>query len=233
MPLEQWTGTLTLSPEQQAIFESQQRIQGGRSQLAEDLLGGARDELGRPVDWQGFPARPDDMEAARNRAEANIYGRYASRLDPQFQQREQALTSQLYNQGLRPGDEAWDTAMANLGRERTDAYQTALRESVMGGGTEARAAGQYQQGLRSSAIAEELQRRGWSLNEIQALLGGAQVGLPQMPSFAQAGAAQATQYLPAAQQQFNNAMQGWQAQQQANQGFLSGLAGIGSIPFMF
>ena len=46
-----------------------------------------------------------------------------------------------------------------------------------------------------------MQKRGWSLNEINALISGQQVGMPQMPSFNPAAAAEATQYNTAAQNQ--------------------------------
>ncbi len=62
---------------------------------------------------------------------------------------------------------------------------------------------QYQQGLRQQAIAEEAQRRGMSINEMNALISGQQIGTPQMPNFQGAGRADATNYLGAAQAQGN------------------------------
>lgn len=57
--------------------------------------------------------------------------------------------------------------------------------------------------LRQQAITEEMQRRGMSLNEMNALLNGQQVGMPQMPSFNQAGKAETPDYAGALQQQYN------------------------------
>ncbi|MBU90821.1 MAG: hypothetical protein CL475_00165, partial [Acidobacteria bacterium] len=64
--------------------------------------------------------------------------------------------------------------------------------------------------LRQQAIAEEAQRRGMSINEMNALMTGQQVATPQMPQFLGAGAAQAPQLLAAAQAQGNFDQQGYQ-----------------------
>lgn len=49
----------------------------------------------------------------------------------------------------------------------------------------------YANQLRQQQMAEAMQQRGFSLNEINALLSGQQVGMPQMPNFSNATAAQA------------------------------------------
>lgn len=59
----------------------------------------------------------------------------------------------------------------------------------------------YQNTLRQQAIAEEAQRRGLSINEMNALMTGQQVASPGMPQFMGASQAQAPQYLAAAQAQ--------------------------------
>ena len=62
-------------------------------------------------------------------------------------------------------------------------------------GSNAQNYGQNMQGaqfgntLRQQQMAEMLQQRGSSLNEMNALLSGGQVGMPSMPSYQQAGAA--------------------------------------------
>jgi len=68
---------------------------------------------------------------------------------------------------------------------------------------------QYQQGLRQQAIAEEAQRRGMSINEMNALISGQQVSTPQMPNFQGASKAAPVNYLGAAQAQGNFDQQGY------------------------
>ena len=59
----------------------------------------------------------------------------------------------------------------------------------------------YQNQLRQAQIAESLQQRGMGINEINALLSGNQVNMPNMPSFNTANRAETTQYNTAAQNQ--------------------------------
>jgi hypothetical protein len=105
-------------------------------------------------------------EEIRNRAEQAIYDRSASRLDPQWEQRESEMEAQLRAQGMRPGDEAYDTAMANMERERQDAYQTAMTESIMGGGQEGQR--QYEQMLGRGQFGNQAQQQAYQ----QAMLRG-------------------------------------------------------------
>lgn len=84
----------------------------------------------------------------------------------------------------------------------------------------------YQNQLRQQAIAEEMQRRNMSLNELNALLSGQQVGMPQMPQFNAAGASQPYQGLQAAglQNQYN-----WDKYNANTQGNNSMMSGMGSL----
>lgn len=75
--------------------------------------------------------------------------------------------------------------------------QAALGEQAQQFGQGMAAAG-FNNQLRQQQIAEQMMQQGWTLNQINALMSGQQVGLPQMPGFGQAGAAQPTNYLGAA-----------------------------------
>lgn len=79
----------------------------------------------------------DNGAGARDKAENAIYGRETARLDPQYAQREQAMNAQLANQGLAPGSTAATAMQGQFGRDRNDAYATAQREAIIGGGAEA------------------------------------------------------------------------------------------------
>lgn len=236
----QWSQHLNLTPESQAALDSQQRIQSYRSGLAESLLSRAGGEFGAPIQGGSTPFAGVPMygQEARQSAEDAIYDRLSSRLDPQFEQREGDLEAKLRNQGLRPGDEAWDRAYGNLERARTDAYSNAMNQAVMGGGEEMQRqfgmdmqGASYQNTLRQAEIAEELQRRGWSLNEINAILSGQQVAQPNMPGFSGAGRAGATNYLGAAQMGHQANLDSFNAEQAAWQGLMSGVGSF--FPFGF
>jgi DNA-binding transcriptional MerR regulator len=83
----------------------------------------------------------------------------------------------------------------------------------------------YQNQRRQQQIAEEMQRRGFSLNEINAILTGQQVGMPSMPGFNTAQRSEGGQFLDAAQMQGQAAIDQFNAQQQQQNSMLSGIAG--------
>lgn len=84
----------------------------------------------------------------------------------------------------------------------------------------------YQNQLRQQQISEAQMRQLQPLNNINALLTGQQVGMPQMPSFNANQAAQPVNYLGAAQAQGNYNMQN---QQMQNASQSSTIGGIGSL----
>jgi hypothetical protein len=57
--------------------------------------------------------------------------------------------------------------------------------------------------LRQNQLAEEMQRRGFSLNEINALISGQQVAMPNMPGFNQASKSAGVDYTGAARDQYS------------------------------
>lgn len=89
--------------------------------------------------------------------------------------------------------------------------------------------------LRAQQIAEEAQRRGMSLNEMNALISGQQVQTPQMPQFmGGSNAQQAPNLLGAAQATGNYNMNAWQQEQAANAGLWGGLGqAAGTAAMMF
>jgi hypothetical protein len=84
----------------------------------------------------------------------------------------------------------------------------------------------YQNQLRQQQIAEEMQKRGFSLNEINALLSGQQVAAPQMPSFMGAERAEAAPVYQGAVDQGN-----WD--QAANQQMTDAMTGLAGSAMMF
>lgn len=207
-----WTQTTSLSDVSQGALDSQQAVQKGRSDMALGLMDRSKNEFGDQMDWSKFGDMEKiagDPNAVRSQAENSLYSKATSRLDPRFAQKRESQESALRNQGLRPGDEAYDTQMANLGREEQDAYGAASNDASIYGGQEAQlnqnmgaqSAG-FNNTVRQGRVAEEMQKRGFSLNEINAILTGQQVGLPSAPGFNTAGKAAGTNYTGAAQDQY-------------------------------
>lgn len=249
--LNRWTQTTTLDPDSQAALDAQQQLQAQRSGLAESMYDRVASEYGaNPPDYSNYEALGSTPQAmsfgggakySQDAADA-IYGQFQARNEPQFERAQNAKRTQLYNMGLREGDEAFDNAMGDLSQQQQDARQQAQYQATIGAGQEAArmqgmdiAAGQaqygqqmssanYQNQLRQQQIAEDMQRRGYSLNEINAILTGQQVGMPNMPSFNQAQRSEATQYNQAAQSQGQYNLDAFNAQQAGTTGALTGLA---------
>lgn len=170
-----WTQNQNLSSDAQALYDQQMGVMGGRGEMAAGMNERIRSEMGSPADWgqfgdvHGMEFSPDQI---RQQAEDAAYGRSTSRLDPRFEQSDEALEVKLRNQGLRAGDQAYDAAMANAGREKTDAYQTAQYDATQAGMGEANQLYQQQMGstemanaLRDQQIQEYLSKRNFSLSE--------------------------------------------------------------------
>lgn len=257
--LNRWTQTTTLDPESQAALDAQQRLQAQRSGLAGSMYDRVAQEYGDVPDFSQFEATGATPQAMTfgggdrysQEAEDALYGRFESRMEPQFSRAAEAKRTQLYNMGLREGDEAFRREMGDLEQQQEDARQQARYGASIGAGQEAArmqgmdiSAGQatygqqmsssnYQNQLRQQQIAEYMQQRGFSLNEINALLTGQQVGMPNMPSFNQAQRSEAVQYNQAAQSQGQYALDAYNAEQQAMQGVMSGVGSIAGGAMMF
>lgn len=240
-PVTSWTQTERLSPELQDILNKQIAIQGGRSDIAGNLIGRAGAEFGTAMDWSGLSpmgqapvqqfTMPEndigDPNQFRKSAEDAMYKQASSRLDPMFAGKRQELETKLRNMGVGPEDAAYKAQMQALSNQENDARNQALWSSSDAGRSEANQmyaqlmgrnqnkfqqalsanqqnygqmlqGSQYATALRQQQLTEAMQKRGFSLNEINALLSGQQVNSPQMPNFNPASAASPTPIYQAA-----------------------------------
>lgn len=184
---------IKLSPEQQALYQ-------GQTGLQQNLLGQAGQNLSQPMD--------NSAQAIADKA----YGAMTARLDPQWAQREEAQKTQLANQGLAPGGEAYTNAMRDFNNARTDAYQQANLGAIQ----TMPQTYQISQGLRDLP-----------LNELMALRSGTPVSMPQFQQ-GSPGTAQGPNTLAATAQQgsWQQAMYNAMMQQQNSQ--TQGLMGLGA-----
>lgn len=110
---------------------------GSAGDAAQAAAAQAREyELQKKLELEGLTDMPVADDATRQRVEDALYQRAQSRLDPMWQQRQQQDLDRLYAMGAREGDPLFEQMMANQARDRTDAYQTAMNEAIMGGGAE-------------------------------------------------------------------------------------------------
>lgn len=208
---DQWTSTVSLSPEQQNIYDLQ--VQGDKrlGEMANSQLDRINDTVSQPFDLSGAPDRvssvdaadygrytgsgpqyelyngtpaasqrvgdaaasqrvgdaaagqtvgnaaankqytgnmPDYSQFAGDIAQTQDYGAQAkevedslyrtatSRLDPQFQQREDQERTRLINSGVPEGSEAFRNAMDAFSRDKNAAYGDARDRAIQGRGAE-------------------------------------------------------------------------------------------------
>jgi len=93
-------------------------------------------------------------------------------------------------------------------------------------------AGGYNQNIRQQQIAEALSRRAQPLNELNALLTGQQVSMPNMPQFNAAGRADPINAMGVAQAQYGAQADAFNAQQAQRQAMMNGLFMLGGAAMM-
>lgn len=247
--------TITLSPEQQALYNqmvgNQQSLGGTAGMLLGDIRANATGGIDpRTLDYSvGTPTGAvrgvgaDDFSKDRRRVENAIY----SRLEPQIQRDRQSLDQKLANQGIAMGSEAYKNAMNDQGQRENDARMQAI---LAGGQEQSRlfdldlSQGQfanqaqnqlYNQGLSSAqfqnqAAQQDLQQQAYMnnlpLQTYNTLMTGAQ---PQMPQFQPY---QPTNYLQAAGMQGNAAMNQYNAQMGNRNAMMGGLFDLGGAAIM-
>jgi len=198
IPVTTWEQNQTLDPKIQGALENQMNVQEGRTNLAQGQIERVGADLNAPFDWNNLPARPGSMEEAQQQA----YGRIQDFQKPEREQATGELDQQLANQGITPGTPAYETAK----RRMADANARADVQNLNASFGEGRAQGEFQGKTRAQAIAEQAQRRGMSINELNALMSGQQVSTPQMPGFTNSGTSAAPDLTGAANAQYGSAL---------------------------
>lgn len=237
-----WTQTEKLDPQLQGSLDNQKRLMHHRAYWADSMKGELKG-MTAPVDYDQFMKfrGVPGVDEYRQKSEDAAYNRSISRLDPRFEQADQALEVKLRNQGLAPGDEAYDAAMDNYAREKTDAYQTAQDEAVQAGRAESQLGFGQQQSqqaqeanLRQQQIVEFLRQRGQPLDDINALLAGQgiQPASGQSGGFSTAGSQQAPNMIQAAQAQYGAEQDRYSARQAQRQGMMSGMVSLAGAAMM-
>lgn len=159
-----------------------------------------------------------DKYLALNTAMNQAQGMYNGQLAANNQAFNQDLASGGFTNSARTGQQAMDQSAAQFNN-------TTMNNQF----SQQMATANYQNVLRQQQIAEAQMRQLQPLNNMNALLTGQQVSMPQMPSFAQAGAYQPTQYVNAANGQYQADVANANAQNAASNNFMSGLFSLGGM----
>jgi hypothetical protein len=191
--------TLTLSPEQQALLNQQNQTSMNLARL--------QDQATARVAAQQARGYNDTSLADTNTATQAIL----NRLQPTLQQQRSGLETQLSNQGLARGTEAYNNAMRDQNQRENDLYQQAAMQGINLGMQ------QRQQGLQ-----EQNYFNTRDINNLNALRSGSQVTTPQFGP-----AVGGANYSQAGQNQYQNQLSAYNAQQQASGNLMGGLMGLG------
>lgn len=155
----QFTQTKTLTPEGQAIFDTNVQTQGNLANIGLQQSGRIGDLLGT------------NLKLGNEETEARLWELGKGRLEPEWARDDEAIRTRLKNSGIREGSAAWNAEMSRMTNAKTDARNQLLLSG------------------RSLANQELLTERNQPINEISALLSGSQVSQPQFMSNPQTGVA--------------------------------------------
>jgi hypothetical protein len=185
------TVTQTLTPQAQETLNAQQKVQTGLANLGSQGVETAQKVMGTPFEFGGPSVQTalDTSQVAKMPVNAGTTGQEAimSRLEPSLAKNRVSTETQLINQGLRPGTEAYDNAIKLVGQQENDARTQAVLQGLgldissnAQGFNQALQSGQFGNTAQQQALAQAIQQRQLPLNEITALMSGSQI---QNPTF--------------------------------------------------
>lgn len=201
--------TQSLSPTGQQLFDKYQGINLGLGDLAQSGLGYVQNTLNTPFNTAALPAAP--VNAGQSGQDALL-----SRIEPQIQQDREQLNTQLVNQGLNPGTEAWDNAWRQQTQRENDLRLQAAAQGINVG-----------QQARQQGIQEQEFLRSEPLNMLNAVRSSAPVAVPQFQNY-QGSQAAAAPIFNAAQAQGQYGLQDYGIQSGLYNNFTGGLFQLGA-----
>jgi len=175
-----YDSNVSLTPEQQQLLTLQNQQDLSLGQTSSGLLGNINSTYSTPMDYSGLPGLygANDLLGARTQTQDALYGKQTSYLDPQFAARARALDTQLANQGIALGSEAWKNAQDDLSRDRAFNYDQARTSAIAGGASEMNTLSGIASKNRAQALSEALTKRNQPLNEFNALRDTTKINMP-------------------------------------------------------
>jgi hypothetical protein len=146
--IPKFTATTSLSPEQQALYNTNVNTQQNLANIGKDQSSFLHDYLGKPADLSNDAVSKSLFDLGRKR------------LDPVFKDQNDKLSADLANKGILIGSKAYDTAINQQNQRENDAYD----QLILSG--------------QNQAFQQAVTQRNQPINEITALLSGSQVQQP-------------------------------------------------------
>lgn len=105
-------------------------------QMTGRVSGPQSQQLQRSLDSSGLQ-NVDSGQQYVDKAGDAVYNQFSRRQEPLFQDQNASLKQQLYNSGLKEGDEAYDKAMRNQQNQQSDARLNAMDQATQASGAQA------------------------------------------------------------------------------------------------
>ncbi|GEM_PF-1418798 len=254
---DDWTQTISLSPEMQAIYDQQMKLSQGLFGSQDAALGRVQQTMANGFDTSKLPAWGTALDANSLPGMGSVYDptqatntateALLSRINPELDRQSESLRTQLANQGIAQGSAAWNNAMGSFGQQRNDAVtQAGLQGITLGMQQQGQTYGQQtqnrqlaaalqaqqfgqQNALRGGSMQEQAYLRSLPLNELNALRSGSQLEMPQFPGYAQQATTGGTDYTGAAQNTYQSQMAANNASAAGQSNMMSGLFGLGQM----
>lgn len=214
-PDEGWSSTQTLSPDEQAKLDKNNKLSLGLLDTAQKGLSGVDAMLTKGFDFNALPKAA--VDAGQTAQDAIM-----ARLNPTYAQNEEALRTRLMNQGVRAGSQAWDNEFRNFNNAKNDAYSQAALQGI-----------DVAQQARQQALQEQEFGRTEGLNMVNALRTGSQVNAPTFTNTPQQATTAGADLLGATQSQYNSALGANNASNAASASTTNGLMAAGTTAAMF
>jgi len=225
------TESVTLSPAQQALLNSQQTTQQGVASAGNNLLGSLSNLTGQ-VSTAGLPSVSQGADQINSNVVNALYNQQTQYLDPQFSQGATALSAQLAAQGLDPNDEAYKNAMTNFNNTKQQAYSNAMDNATSQGTQAGLAATQENLANRQEGFNENQVNQFTPLNEIQQILGLSSPNVPSATSTSPAATAAAPDLLSALSSTYASQLGNYNANTAATNNTIGTLGNLGVLAYL-
>ncbi len=215
-PDDGWNATQTLAPDQQKLLDQQNKTSLGLSGLADRGLGYVDNALSNNITSANLPASM--VNAGQTGQDALM-----ARFQPQIDQNNKALQSQLANQGIGVGSEAYGNAMRVQNQGNNDLRSQAALNGIAVG-----------QNAQNQQFQLQSQIQSQPLNMLNAVRSGSQVSSPSFVNTPQQQTTQGPDMMAAAQgqNQYNMGLYNSQVgENNATKGMIGQVAGSAAMAF--
>jgi hypothetical protein len=227
-----YSRAITLSPEQQQLYNLESGNQISSQQIAQGLQQGVANSVGQPFNLGQFgdPTKLGDASTYAGGAKAvgdALYQREVALRQPQMERDVAGLDTQLKNQGLVPGSEAYDHSLQQLRQQQGQDLNDLAQRATLAQGQEQSRLGQLDLSLggfnnqtRGQSIQESLLARQQPLAEFNAFRTGNAPTLPQFQPYGMTNAQPAPTFA-GAQAQYGAGLDRYNAGNQGLQSLLN------------